>query len=106
MINAENLNKTVVNRVSLSINAAKRVNDWHAQIVKVHPGIKIRKQDLVDWLIITKSEELTQDEITSLGEQHYSEVDLANWIVNQLKTAKAKGQELTVSDLVSSQKRL
>ncbi len=93
-----------VNRVALTQEAATRLDSWIFQLSEAFHGIKIKRNDVVEWLIRSKAPILSDDEMKGLRQEHYSEVDLANWVLRQLKEAKAKGENLSLEEVVQRQK--
>jgi len=87
-------------RVILSDDNDKRLQEWLTQIRESCPGIRIKKQDLVNWIIAERSARLSSADLKAVREKFFDEIELAQWALGQLKAAKDRNEKLTLADLV------
>jgi len=91
-------------RVILSEESALQLGRWIEQVRESCPGIRVKKQDLVSWLVSEK-DTLTPNDLKSIKERFYDEIELAEWALAQLKAAKARNEKVALSDLLRGGKR-
>ena len=91
-------------RINLKRNAFERVSRWAEQIKGSRKGVKVRASDLVEYVLMSHSEELANAEVKEYQERYTSDVDLAKWLVKELTAAEKRGEKLSISDLVASSK--
>ena len=89
-----------INRIALSEDAAKKLDLWAEQMEVFCPGIRLKRQQIIDWLISEKGAQLTASEQRSIKDQFYDDVELVTWALSQLKAAKAKNEKLSLADLL------
>lgn len=87
-------------RIALNLESSRRVNQWLATLKEKYPGLRMRRSDLVDWLVSHRPAALSEEEISHVGERFYDQMQLAQWMVRQLKEAKASGKEVSLDELV------
>ena len=91
-------------RVVLSEESTRYLDRWLEQLRESSPGIRVKKQDLVNWLITQKGEALSSSDLKSVRDEFYDEIKLAEWALAQLKTAKAKNEKVALVDLLKGGK--
>lgn len=89
-----------VNRVVLSDSTAQKLDAWAKQMEVYCPGIRLKRQQLIEWLVNEKGPQLGTSDQRSVKDQFYDDVELAAWALEQLKAAKAKNEKLSLSDLL------
>ena len=89
-----------VNRVVLSDSTAQKLDAWAEQMEMLCPGIRLKRQQLIEWLVNEKGPQLGTSDQRSVKDQFYDDVELAAWALEQLKAAKAKNEKLSLSDLL------
>ncbi len=92
--------KPKANRYVLSAEAFGRVNHWMDQIKGQRQSLKIKPGDVIEFVLMNRSLEFDSNEIQAYMEKNISEVDLAKWIVKELKSAEKRGQKLNLADLI------
>ena len=93
-----------INRVILSEETANVLDAWAGQMETFCPGIRLKRQDLVAWLVSQKDKELSPSEQKSIKERFYDDIELATWALEQLKAAKARNEKVSLVDLIKSGK--
>lgn len=102
--NSENQTKKTyrrcIERVTLSTEAYEKAASWIAELTKERPGIKISVRDLVNFLVLSKKE-LLSDEKAELGAQYYDEVRFLSQALKALKVARSRGEKVALGDLLT-----
>lgn len=93
-----------INRVVISEEAANKLDRWSEQMEAFCPGIGLKRQNLVDWLVTSKEQQLPTSDQKAIKEQFYDDIELAAWALQQLKAAKARNEKLSLADLLKSSK--
>lgn len=89
-------------RIVLKKETIARVNRWANQIGQQKKGIKIRVNDLVEYVLMSHPEELTETEMKEYQDRYTSDVDFAKWLVKELTAAEGRGEKLKLSDLIAT----
>lgn len=89
-----------LSRIILNEENGKHLEGWIEQLRGSCPGIRIKKQDLVSWLIQDKGARLSQADLKTVRERFFDEVELAQWALDQLRAAKQRNEKLTLAGLL------
>ncbi len=92
--------KPKANRFALSVEAFGRVNHWMDQIKGQRQSLKIKPGDVIEFVLMNRGLEFDSNEIQAYMNKNISEVDLAKWLVKELKSAEKRGQKLSLADLI------
>ena len=93
-----------INRVVVSEETARKLDAWAGQMESAFPGIGLKRQNLIEWLVSGKEEQLSVADQKTLKEQFYDDIELATWALQQLKAAKVRNEKLSLSDLLKGGK--
>lgn len=93
-----------INRVVLSQETANKLDAWAEQVEVFCPGIGLKRQNLVEWLVTSKEQQLPTSDQKALKEQFYDDIELATWALQQLKAAKARNEKVSLADLLKGGK--
>lgn len=91
-------------RLVLSEDNGKILQDWIVQLKESCPGIRLKKQDLVNWMVGERGTQLSAADLKSIKERFFGEIELAQWALTQLKQAKARNEKITLAELIRSGK--
>ncbi|MBI4402810.1 MAG: hypothetical protein HY537_01535 [Deltaproteobacteria bacterium] len=91
--------------VTLCPEALTRLGTWASELGERLKGTRITKHDLVNFLILSHTSQLTEKEVSDLSAKHFDEVRFAEWALKQLKESKAQGKSLSLSEIMSSVKK-
>ena len=91
-------------RIVLTGEGSDRVNRWMNQLQQQFHGLRMNRNELVEWLILAQPLDLSLEEIREIGGKYYDELDLANWALRQLKEARSKGQNISLENILKSLK--
>ncbi len=89
-----------VNRVVLSNEATDLLDCWIQQMESFCPGIQLKRQGLVSWLVCNRDKQLSPSEMKAIKESLYDDIELATWVLKELKAAKARDEKLSLEDLL------
>jgi len=93
-----------LSRVILDGENVKHLQGWIEQLQESCPGIRIKKQDLVNWMVSEKGPRLSSADLKTIRERFFDEIELAQWALGQLKAAKERNEKLTLADLIRAGK--
>lgn len=92
-------------RITLSPEALKKVEAWVKEVETRHQGVHLTKSNIVDFLLLSRSPELSESELKEIVALHYDEVRFLAWALKQIRVAKAQGRVLTLESIVSTNGR-
>lgn len=93
-------NKRHLDRISLKTEALARIERWITQVEQRYKAIRISRNELVNFLLLHRAAELSDEEGRLIGELHYDEVKFATWALKALKEAHARGEKVSLDDLI------
>jgi len=91
--------KKSAERVSLKEDTYSRTEQWLSQIDKHHKGIRINRNDLVNFVLLQHAAALSDEELSAIGTVHYNELRFYTWAIKNVREAQARGEGLTVAML-------
>jgi hypothetical protein len=91
--------KKSVERVLINSKVSSRIDGWISRLQRETSAIRITRSDVVNFILMAHSEELSSDESRELGKLHFDEVKFSFWVARTLKNAKAKGENVTLEQL-------
>ena len=90
-------------RVTLSAEAQSRISNWMTSVQERLKGNRINKSDLVNFLVISHSSDLAEEELDGLRSQYFDEVQFAEWALRQIKEMKALGKTVSLAEIVGKE---
>lgn len=96
--------QTHPDRISLSPASLAKLSLWIDQVHSQIRGVKLTRSQVVEWLIGSHEERLSANEIKKLEREHFDELKFAEWALRELKAARARGESISLSDLIASPK--
>jgi hypothetical protein len=87
-------------RVVLNSESGICLQGWMDQLVETYPGIHIKKQDLVNWLVSEKGGRLSPNDLKAVKDRFFDDIALAEWALRELKSARARNENLVLLDLL------
>jgi hypothetical protein len=91
-------------RVNLDPVSLARLQSWLDQFNQNFPTGKITRSDLINYLLSSRSESLSENELAGLRERFFDEVQLAEWALRELKAARNRGENSTLNEILDSLK--
>lgn len=87
-------------RISLSEDANRRLDEWLKDLRLTYQGIKIRRKSLIEWLVLSHSIGLSASEKKCIKDTFFDDLQFAQWMVSRIKRAKDEGRSLSVRELI------
>ena len=88
-------------RITLKGEALQRVDNWLTQIRNQSKGVKISRNDLVQWLIERRAPTLDTDEQKALSELFFDEVAFAAWMLKEVRERKKRQESTALSEILA-----
>ena len=88
-------------RIALTKESVAKVKAWLMQIGADLRGVRVSKNEFVNWVICNQADALTAQEMTKLEAEFFDELRFAEWALRELKAAKARGEKITLQTLMS-----
>jgi hypothetical protein len=103
MENIKELRKSVRrDRITLDPVNITRLQEWHQQLAAEVKGLKLKKAELVNFILETHAATLSPNEISELKKQFFDEVAFTSWALEELKRARTNGESLSLGDILNS----
>jgi len=90
-----------IERAVLNGQCCETVDAWIEQVKARARGIRINRNALVQWLIEGRASTLSESEICEIAEKYFDEVRFARWVVDELRVARSKGENVSLAELVA-----
>ncbi len=87
-------------RISLNENELKRVDGWLTQIRNASLGVKINRNQLVQWLIGSLPETFSEEQLGNLKETFFNEVYFVKKALLQLQESQKRGEKATIEEII------
>ncbi len=87
-------------RIKISPEALSRLSLWNEEITGRLRGVKLTRSDLVNFLILNHEQALSSSELKELENRYFDEVKFAQWALEELKAARARGESLSLADIL------
>jgi len=87
-------------KITLTNESLDKTQKWITQIIGDQRGVKIRPQEIVNWIIQKHSDTLSESEINQYCDKNIDQIEVAQWALNELKTALRRGEKLSLRDLI------
>ncbi len=95
--------KSYPDRINLSPDQSTRVEAWQKQIESAFQGaLKIGRSELVNFILDTAQETLSQPTLSKLFNQHFDEIRFLTWAKSKILEAKREGRTVTLDTLRTS----
>jgi|GEM_PF-4225973 len=92
----------VADQIFLQEVASARFDRWVQNINARFEGFgKISKNDIADFLFRKHSEDLSEEELTEIGNEMYDEVHWLSWALEKITQSKIGGETLTLGELIA-----
>jgi hypothetical protein len=62
--------------------------------------VKLHGRELANFLIQTRCQSLSTDEVAQLRAKYFDEAKAANWMVSQIRSAKTRGEKVDLEELI------
>ncbi len=89
-------------RIKLNQEALSRLTQWCDDLETRLRGVKVTRSDLIHFLILNRKETLSDTEFEELEKIHFDEVRFAQWALEELKSARARGESRSLAEIVAT----
>lgn len=94
--------KKPVERVVLSETIKERLDEWIKDLTADCKGMKLSRRDLVEWLVQAREPQLSSSDKRSIKDTYFDEIAHTQWVLEELRAAKERGEGLTLADLLGT----
>ena len=88
-------------RVTLTPDLMTRLDGWMKQVTDRHRGVRLTRNNVVDWLISSYPAELPSADIKILAERFYDEERFLKDAIRELRSKKARGEIVCLADILA-----
>ena len=99
----EGKNKNV-DRISLKPESIARVDHWISQIKERHQSVRISRNAVVNFILLQRAPNLSDDEIEQLGGAHRDDIRFAMWAVKAMREARSRGERYSLRSLMEKER--
>jgi hypothetical protein len=109
MKNADHTTKKpkAVERISISETMKEKLKSLTNQANESLEGITVlTKSDVINYILKDHSGEFSNKELQDIRLIHFNELKFSQWMTTQLKTAQARGEAMSLKELINRNLRL
>jgi len=88
-------------RVTLTPNLLTKMDGWIKQVTDLHRGVRLTRNNLVDWLIDSYPVELPTADVKAIAERYYDEERFLKDAMRELRARKARGESVNLDELLT-----
>ena len=94
-------------RVAIAENLREKLKSLTCQDNEELKGIaSLTKSDIINFILKSHGDSFSENDLRSLRVTHFDEIKFSHWITAQLKEAQAKGQSVTIKELMEQNQSL
>ena len=94
------MEKKQIERVVLNADVATKLDTWITRITESRQGVSLSRKDVINWLVMSKGENLSPLEMKELADAHYDDVKFLQFAMRELKSARANGESVDLQDFL------
>lgn len=98
---SKKLNRPNTDRIAINKSNTERLNRWIEQAQEQINGIKINRTELLNCLIELHDDLLNAAEITEINKRFFDEVKFAEWMTQELRAARNRGENISLQELMT-----
>jgi hypothetical protein len=87
-------------RVVLSAEATEKLDLWIEKITSTRQGVDLSRRKLVDWLIMSKAENLSPAEEKDVADLYYNEVRFLKYAIKEIEEAQGRGETINLAEVL------
>jgi hypothetical protein len=96
----ENSKSEIIERVVLSPEAIAKLDRWIEKITSARQGVDLSKRKLVDWLILSKAENLSPAEEKEVADLYYNDVRFLKYALKEIREAQDRGESVNLAEVL------
>jgi hypothetical protein len=89
-------------RIGLHPESMERLDKFRDELKQHIKGVTLSRAEIANALLLFHPPSLSAEEIDRLREKYFDEVKYAQWVLRQMKEAKARGDNVSLSQFFSS----
>jgi hypothetical protein len=98
----DNKRTEAVERVVLSAEATLKLDRWIEKITSTRQGVDLSRRKLVNWLIMSKAENLSPAEEKDVADLYYNEVRFLKYAIKEIEEAQDRGETVNLAELLQN----
>ena len=96
----DNKKLEIIERVVLSSEAIAKLDRWIEKITSTRQGVDLSKRKLVDWLIMSKAENLSPAEEKEVADLYYNDVRFLKYAIKEIREAQDRGESVNLAEVL------
>lgn len=87
-------------RMHISKDNIDKLDKWHLQVMNALPSAKLKKSDLLNWLLEQLSIDLSSTQLSEIGKRFFDPLLALKVTAKKVREAKDSGQYVNFQDLI------
>lgn len=96
----DNKKSEAIERVVLSAEATLKLDRWIEKITSTRQGVDLSRRKLVNWLIMSKAENLSPTEEKEVADLYYNEVRFLKYAIKEIEEAQSRGETINLAEVL------
>ncbi|MEI8025260.1 MAG: hypothetical protein WCI18_02825 [Pseudomonadota bacterium] len=88
-------------RVTLPPELISKLDAWMKHITDRHRGVRLTRNNMIEWLISSYPNELPSADIKTIAEQFYDEERFLKDAIHELRLKKARGENVSLAEILA-----
>ena len=89
-------------RVTLTPDLLAKLEGWMKQVTDKHRGVRLTRNNVVDWLIGSYPPELPNGDVKIIAERFYDEERFLKDAIRELRSKKSRGENVDLAELLAN----
>ena len=89
-------------RVTLTPELLSKLDGWMKQVTDKHRGVRLTRNNMVDWLIGSYPAELPSADVKTIAERFYDEERFLKDAIRELRSKKSRGENVSLADILAN----
>lgn len=89
-------------RVTLTPELLSKLDGWMKQVTGKHRGVRLTRNNMVDWLIGSYPAELPSADVKIIAERFYDEERFLKDAIRELRSKKSRGENVSLAELLAN----
>ncbi len=98
----DNNKSEAIERVVLSAEATLKLDRWIEKITSTRQGVDLSRRKLVNWLVMSKAENLSPTEEKEVADLYYNEVRFLKYAIKEIEEAQDRGEKVNLAELLQN----
>jgi len=88
-------------RVTLPPELLSKLDAWMKHITDRHRGVRLTRNNMIEWLISSYPNELPSVDIKTIAERFYDEERFLKDAIRELRLKKARGENVSLAEILA-----